>query len=494
MKSLTSCKAWNSLKEHAQAVCSMGFLDIERCRVTQASTDYEVNACGVTLDYSKQRITSEGLLLLLELADSCALHEKINALIRGDIVNTSENRPALHTALRAPDTASLKIDGYDVMHDIVSTRGIIKTISHAVRDKMWCGYSGKAITDVVNIGMGGSDLGAKFCVQALKHFATSGLGFHFISDADPVTFRDTVASLNPETTLFIISSKSFTTEETLYNAQKAKAWIGKGIYSEEHFIAVTACPDKAKALSIKTILPIWDWVGGRYSSCSAMNLITAIAIGYDAFECFLQGAHAMDIHFHSTPFDINLPVLSGLMGVWNNNFLEAHTLLMLTYAQRLKYLVGYVQQLDMESNGKSVDKDHQFVQYATGPIIWGGDGNQAQHSYYQLLCQGTHKIATEFISVRQHQNPLITQFCEAKQEVLSKGMGLKKGMQTYIRGGIPVMHIQLEQCSPYELGALISFYEHKVYTQSVIWNINAFDQPGVEVSKKQVNYDASEVT
>jgi glucose-6-phosphate isomerase len=479
---LTECDAWKALHEHAQLFHALTANDLEQL-VSDREVRFKRDACGIELDFSKQRVTRETLALLFTLADTCQLKEKIDALMRGDIVNTSENRPALHTALRAPDTASFWLGGRDVMRDIVSTRQKMQVISDQIRNGSWVGYSGKPMIDIVNIGIGGSDLGAKFCVDALGHLVLKTLRFHFISDADPDAFKDTVATLSPETTLFIISSKSFMTEETLYNAQQAKAWVGEADYLKYHFIAITASFEKARAFGMQEILPVWDWVGGRYSSCSAVNLITAIAIGYEEFDKFLVGAHDMDMHFKNASFECNLPVLSALLGIWNNNFLKAHTLLMLTYAHCLKHLVHYIQQLDMESNGKSIDKENQRVEYVTGPIIWGGVGNRVQHSYYQLLCQGTHEIATEFVSVGSFQGQLIDRFCEAKQHVLSKGVGLKGEMQRYIRGGVPVMHLQLQQCSPHDLGALISFYEHKVYTQSVIWNINAFDQPGVERAK-----------
>jgi glucose-6-phosphate isomerase len=480
---LTSCDAWKALGEHAKVIRLLNPRDLEHFRSEHDVNQFKRNVCGITLDYSKQSITQETLSLLFDLARTCDLKEKIDALMRGDHVNTSENRPALHTALRAPDTASLWVNGRDVALDICATRKRMQVISDQVRHGAWVGYSGRPVIDIVNIGIGGSDLGAKFCVDALGHVVLKTLRFHFISDADPDAFKNTVATLNPETTLFIISSKSFMTEETLYNAQQAKAWIGKSAYFKYHFIAITASFEKARAFGIQEILPVWDWVGGRYSSCSAVNLITAIAIGFEGFNKFLAGAHDMDMHFKNTSFECNLPVLSALLGIWNNNFLGAHTLLMLTYAHGLKYLVHYVQQLDMESNGKSLDKENKRVDYVTGPIIWGGGGNRAQHSYYQLLCQGTHEIAVEFVSVRTLQGHLIDTFCKSKQHVLSKGVGLEEEMQNHIRGGVPVMYLQLQQCVPYELGALISFYEHRTYVQSIIWNINAFDQPGVERTK-----------
>jgi glucose-6-phosphate isomerase len=410
--------------------------------------------------------------------------EKINALLQGEIVNYSENKPALHSALRVQQTDPIHVNGHNIIPAVLQTRTKMQEISEAIRQSAWTGFSGKPIRDIVNIGIGGSDLGPRFYLYALKNYVTPNLKFHFISDSDPQAFSDTVASLNPETTLFIISSKSFTTKETIYNAGKAFLWLGNLQNRQQQVIAITAYPERAQAHGIHHILPIWDWVGGRFSACSAINLITAIAIGFEQFSQLLMGANHMDNHFRETDFKSNLPVLLALIGIWNNNFLGIHNLLILTYSRRLDFFVNYIQQLDMESNGKSIDNQGNAVNYATVPIIWGGPGNQAQHSYYQLLCQGTHKIAADFITLSNFQSELINAFCRDKQHVLVHGVVEPNNPSGFIPGNVPLNHIELTDCSPYSIGALTALYEHKTYTQSVIWNINAFDQPAIESAKR----------
>lgn len=476
-------KIWNELETHAQSISTYALKDLYQSAPSRDIT-FKKSACGIELDFSKQRITPETLALLFDLANASQLKEKIDALMSGKKVNTSENKPALHTALRVPRYEPLWVDGNDIMVDVFKTRHQMEVIADKVRSKSWLGFSNTPITDVVNIGIGGSDLGARLCVSALADDVTQDLNFHFISDADPDSFNNAVVSLNPATTLFIVSSKSFTTKETLFNAKKAMAWMSDAGRFEHHFIAITACIDKAHAFGIQTVLPIWDWVGGRYSACSAVNLITMLAIGPDKFKEFLSGAYAMDMHFKHTPFEENLPVLAALLGVWNNNFMGIHTLLMLVYSGRLEQLVPYVQQLDMESNGKRVDKNNHAVPYATGPIIWGGHGNRAQHSYYQWLCQGTHRVAIDFISLITSDGCMVNEFCHSKQNVLVHGMNPEHDISKQILGETPLNHFRLEKCSPYIMGALISLYEHKIYTQGVIWNINSFDQPGVESAKQ----------
>ncbi|HEN5512449.1 TPA: glucose-6-phosphate isomerase, partial [Legionella pneumophila] len=292
-----------------------------------------------------------------------------------------------------------------------------------------------------------------------------------------------IAKINPQTTLFIVSSKSFTTKETLLNARKAFALYEDTASIDQHFIAVTAHPERAYQMGIKTVLPIWDWVGGRFSFCSAVNLITAIAIGYEQFVELLAGAHDIDTHVQFTDFKNNIPVLMALIGIWNNNFLNIHNLLILTYSKKLEYFVPYVQQLDMESNGKSIDVNGRMVDYATGPIVWGGLGNQAQHSYFQLLCQGTHRCVGDFITLKTNDEHEINSMCHYKMKVLSEGIQTIENPYGYIPGNMPMNHLILSDCSPYTLGALVALYEHKIFVQSVIWNINPFDQPGIESAK-----------
>ncbi len=472
-------KLLKTLSDHAISSC---------LRIPQIADKQQfiASVCNISLNYTNQHITTETLALLFTLAEQCGLRDKINALMTGGIVNPSENKPALHTALRAPNDTAVWVDGQDVMTEIIATRTKMKFIVEQIREKRWLGFSGKPITDIVNIGVGGSDLGPRFCLTALVEFTSPDFNYHFISDADPTSFNQVIAKLKPETTLFIISSKSFTTPETLYNAKKAIAWIDNPQHVEKHFIAVTANPQKANQFGINNVLPIWSWVGGRYSSCSAINLITAIAIGFEQFNRMLAGANSMDTHFLNSEFSCNLPVLLALIGVWNNNFLNIHNLLLLTYARQLELFLPHIQQLDMESNGKSIDNQGKSVNYATGPIIWGGLGNQAQHSYYQLLCQGTHKVTIDFITLDTFKNEIINDICGTKMKVLSYGVNHQENPNGFIPGNIPLNHIGIQDASPFTIGALIALYEHKIFTQSVIWDINPFDQPGVESTKRSI--------
>lgn len=480
MKPMTKLELWESLATHAHSVEKDDSLNNAHQKQSAIAS-----ACNISLDYSNQCINHETLDLLFALANAAGLQEKIHALMRGDKVNLSENRPALHTALRASGDTPVWVDGVNVMSDVIEARNAIQQISSQIRNKQWLGFTGKPIINIVNIGIGGSDLGPRFCLNAFAELTSPDLNFYFISDVDPNGFKQAVATLLPEETLFIIASKSFTTQETLYNAKKAILWIGDEQRFAKHCIAVTANIEKAHQFGIQTILPIWDWVGGRYSLCSAINLITAIACGFDAFSEILAGANSMDLHFHNTEFKNNLPVISALLGVWNNNFLHRQSLLILTYAQQLKQFVPYIQQLDMESNGKGIDNQGNKVNHSTGPLIWGGLGNQAQHSYYQLLCQGTHKVTADFITVNTFDGQLINEMCADKIRVLTSGVKSEENPNGYISGNLPLNHIRINDCSPFTLGALISLYEHKIFAQSVIWNINPFDQPGVESAKRR---------
>lgn len=479
MKPLTKRMVWDTLKTHANSIqipLNQQFPD----NILGATA----SACGINIDYSHQRITPQTLDQLFKLCTESNLRDKIHALMRGDKVNFSQNRPALHTALRASGTTPIWVDGKDIMPDIIETRIAMQDIVEKIRNGEWLGFSGKPITDVVNIGIGGSDLGPRFCLKAFEEITTPDLNFHFISDIDPTNFKHTVASLQRETTLFIIASKSFTTQETLYNAKKALAWIGDQQHVAQHCIAVTANTRLAKSLGISTILPIWDWVGGRFSLCSAINLITAIAIGFEAFSQMLDGSSSMDKHFIESDFSENLPILLAVLGIWNNNFLNKQSLLILTYSRQLEQFVPYIQQLDMESNGKGLTNQGELVNHSTGPLIWGGLGNQAQHSYYQLLCQGTHSVAADFITMNTFDGELINDMCLAKIKILTAGVNELENPTGYIAGNLPLNHIRIKDCSPFSVGALISLYEHKIFVQSVIWDINPFDQPGVDSAKR----------
>lgn len=482
MKLFTQLKSFELLKRQAELT---GLASGENyIRNTDArSQQYSLQTNNIRLDFSNQQIDENIFELLINLAKERNLKEQIDALMRGDKVNQSEQRPALHTALRSMNNDSIFVDGIDIVPDILATREKMRTISNKIRTGLWLGYTGKPITSIVNIGIGGSDLGPRFCINALQEFCCRELSYHFISDMDPNSFENAVTNLDPETTLFIISSKSFTTQETLYNAKKAFAWIGQPGHYDKHFIAVTAHKSKANTFGIENVLPIWDWVGGRYSLCSAINLITCIATGYERFSELLAGANSMDRHFHHNELHENIPVVMALAGLWNINFLNIPSLLMLVYARQLEQLIPFIQQMDMESNGKSVDMQGQRVNYSTGPIVWGGPGNQAQHSYYQLLCQGTHKIAADFISTNAFENEAINSFCKAKAQILSQGVP-ERDLDAFIAGGMPINHISLSSCSPFCIGELIALYEHKIFIQGALWNINSFDQPGVESAKR----------
>jgi len=478
----TQFTSWLELQKQANSIRFLSVPELQKLNQAE-KIPYKKKVDCITLDFSRQRINDAILDLLVELANECKLEEKIHSLMQGGKVNISENKAALHTSLRDLDNKPVLVDGLNIMTEVTDTREKIKLISESVRTKKWLGYTGKPITDIVNIGIGGSDLGPRLCINALVPYSSSEFKYHFISDADSESFNNVLKYIDPQTTLFIISSKSFTTKETLLNAYKAFELYSSAPSWEQHFIAVTAHPGRARQMGIKTILPIWEWVGGRYSLCSSINLITAIAIGYEQFLQLMAGAHMIDKHTLETPFKNNISVLLALLGIWNNNFLNIHNLLILTYSKHLEYFVPYAQQLDMESNGKSTDLNGKAVNYATGPIVWGGLGNQAQHSYLQLLCQGTHHCAADFITLQTNNNQIINTMCDYKIKVLSDGVESNDNPYGYIPGKMPLNHISLSDGSPFSLGALIALYEHKVFIQSVIWNINPFDQPGVESAK-----------
>lgn len=482
MMQFTELKSWIALKEQANQLKYHLAHDWQE-DITNAAFAKVINHSKIKLDFSNQKIDDNVINLLIKLAEESDLKNKIDALIQGMDVNHSENKPALHTALRAREDIKIFVDGKNIIQDVFKVRNQIKTISDSIRKGQWLGFRKTPIKDIVNIGIGGSDLGPRFCIKALDKYSQSDLGYHFVSDIDPSSFLDATANLNPETTLFIVSSKSFTTKETMENMKKAVEWIGHENVGN-HFIAVTANISKAKSFGFTTILPIWDWVGGRFSLCSAINLITAIAIGYENFSKMLAGAHSMDKHFQESDFVNNLPVLLALIGIWNNNFINTHNLLLLIYSQKLRDFVPYVQQLDMESNGKSIDREGRVVNYSTGPIVWGGLGNQVQHSYLQLLYQGTHKLTTDFITVDSLNHHIINKMCVDKMRVLSQGTGKVLESNNFIPGNMNFNHIQLTDLSPETIGELVALYEHKIYVQSVIWNINPFDQPGVDAAKK----------
>ncbi len=451
-----------------------------------SSRPHIFHSSHLTVDTTYQHVSDEDLNLLFQLAEARSLHNKIEDLFLGQPVNTSQNKPALHTSLRETPSANIKVNGLNIATQVEAAKQQIKQVAEDVRNGRWLGRSGHTIKHIVNIGIGGSDLGVKFCLSALSSFASTKLSYHFVSDINPNSFEKSVHTLSPESTLFIVASKSFTTQETLINWKKAVEWMGGPEKAQNHFIAVTANTHLAKRLGFSHVLPIWDWIGGRFSFFSAINLLSAIALGYENFEKLLKGARTMDKHFRETPFEANLPVLLALLGVWNINFLAKNSHLLLVYANELKLLVPFIQQLDMESCGKSCDRAGNPIQYQTGPVVWGGLGNHAQHSFYQHLCQGTHSLAADFITVASHQDEPINQMAESKIRTLSKGMKVPNNPNSSIRGQLPINHIQLNAITPEAIGELVALYEHKTYVQSVLWNINAFDQPGVESAKSNL--------
>ena len=463
---LTQRTTWKQLEEHAQSLQY-------RAHHPQPGV---IKTDAILLDYSHQALDATAIHLLTELAQECQVQDWVAKLMKGDAVN--HHTPALHTALRDFDSSVLQIDQTNIRQEIRAVQDEMSHISEKIRAGTWLGRTGQPIKNVVNLGIGGSMLGPQFCINALSDYCTNSLKFHFISDFDSAACERVLRQLEPETTLFIVSSKSFTTTETVWNAQKVLEWGGYETYSSQHFIAITANMEKAAALGFQHILPIWSWIGGRFSVCSAINLITCIAIGYEQFVCFLRGAAAMDTHFRTVDIPNNLPMMLALLGIWNNNNLKMHNLLILTYAQSLEWFVPYLQQLEMESNGKSLDKHGCEVNYTTVPIIWGGSGNQAQHSYFQMLSQGTHRLSADLISIASLDNRVIEQHKEA--------LCWDERVGNHLSRYTPCNHIQLADNSPYSIGSLIALYEHKVFVQAVLWNLNPFDQPGVERMKERM--------
>ena len=478
---------------------------------------FSAAACDIYMDFSKQAIDDESLLKLIQLADACELSQKIKALLAGEKVNDTEQRAALHTALRLPKGESLIVDGVDVGQQVHDSLDKCEALVHRIRSGIWRGYSGKAIRDVVNIGVGGSDLGPLMATTALSEWADTDIHAHFVSNMDGTQLESLLKKLNPQTTLFIISSKSFGTVDTLSNAKTALSWLlaayaHKPTILRRHFIGISTRPDKMSDWGIypDNQLLLWDWVGGRFSMWSAIGLAIAVRIGMANFRALLAGAHEMDRHFVQADFDKNLPVLLGLIGVWNATFLGINAHTVLPYDGRLSHFPNYLTQLEMESNGKSVKRTGESVNYRTCPILWGDIGSNAQHAFYQLLHQGTQRVSCDFITpihryndtqivnnslVYQHKLSLAN--CLAQSQVLAFGnAALPHGVANVAddlakfkkyRGNQPSTTLLLGDLNPKTLGALIALYEHKVYVMSVLWQINPFDQWGVEVGKVMAN-------
>ncbi|HAC69255.1 MAG TPA: glucose-6-phosphate isomerase [Pseudomonas sp.] len=510
---VTQLASWKALQEHRKAMQNFRMRDAFAAD-PQRFTQFSLNTSGLFLDYSKNLITEQTRELLVNLAREAGLEGAIRTLFDGAYVNSSEHRPALHTALRRPVGDSVEIDGQDIMPEVHRVLNQMTALVTRIHNGLWRGYTEKPITDVVNIGIGGSFLGPQLVSEALVPFTQRGVRCHYLANIDGSEFREVTSKLAADTTLFIVSSKSFGTLETLKNAQAARAWcLAQGCPEPElhkHFIAVSSNVKMAVEFGIaeENIFPMWDWVGGRYSLWSAIGLPIALAIGMSNFKDLLAGAYAMDQHFTSAPFEENMPVLLGLLGVWYGNFWGATSHAILPYDHHLRNFVKHLQQLDMESNGKSVRQDGSPVSMETGPVIWGGVGCNGQHAYHQLLHQGTQLIPGDFIvpvvshnPVADHQQWLYANCLsqsqalmlgktreEAEEELREKGMGeaeiAKLAPHKVIPGNRPSNTLVLERISPRRLGALVALYEHKVFVQSVIWGINCFDQWGVELGKE----------
>ena len=470
---------------------------------------FALEAVGVYLDYSKNRVTDETLRLLLELAASSGLRERIDAMFSGEKINVTERRAVLHVALRAPRDQSIIVDGENVVPEVHAVLDKMADFSNRIRSGKWTGYTGKRIRNIVNIGIGGSDLGPSMAYDALKYYSDRNLTMRFVSSIDGNEFVEATRDLDPAETLFVVSSKTFTTLETLTNARSARQWCVRALGSEQavakHFVAVSTNAAEVAKFGIDTanMFEFWDWVGGRYSYDSAIGLSLMIAIGPDHFRDMLAGFHEMDEHFRTAPFERNLPVLLGLLGIWYNNFFGAQTVAVLPYDHYLGRFSAYLQQLDMESDGKHVDLQGRQVDYQTGPIIWGQPGTNGQHAFYQLIHQGTKLIPCDFIGFNQALNPLgrhhdllmanlfaqteALAFGKTAGEVAADGVPSYQVPHRTFEGNRPTNTILAERLTPETLGKLIALYEHKVFVQGTIWNINSFDQWGVELGKVLAN-------
>ncbi|AOE87453.1 glucose-6-phosphate isomerase [Pseudomonas sp. TCU-HL1] len=510
---VTQLPSWTALHQHRQDLAGFSLREAF-AEDSERFKQFSLSASGLLLDFSKNLIRTDTLALLVKLAEEAQLGDAIKAMFRGDVINTSERRPALHTALRRPIGDKVKVDGIDVMPEVHRVLHQMTELVGYVHNGLWRGYTEKPITDVVNIGIGGSFLGPQLVSEALLPFAQKGVRCHYLANIDGSEFRELACRLNAETTLFIVSSKSFGTLETLKNAQAARAWyLAQGGSEEElyrHFIAVSSNKEAAVAFGIReeNIFPMWDWVGGRYSLWSAIGLPIAMSIGISNFKELLSGAYSMDQHFQSTPFDRNIPVVLGLLGVWYGDFWGARSHAILPYDYYLRNFTDHLQQLDMESNGKSVRQDGAPLSAGTGPVIWGGVGCNGQHAYHQLLHQGTQLIPADFIVPVSSYNPVADHHqwlfanclsqsqalmlgksrAEAEAELRAKGLPEEEVQRLVphkmVPGNRPSNTLVMERISPRRLGALIAMYEHKVYVQSVLWGINAFDQWGVELGKE----------
>jgi len=505
MLPLTARPSWKLLKAHQEKI---GELHLRRLFADDPTRGERLTAeaVGIYLDYSKNRVTDETLALLRGLAEESGLRERIDAMFRGDKINQTENRAVLHVALRAPRSTSIVVDGKDVVPEVHAVLAAMADFANRVRSGAWRGHTGKRIRNVVNIGIGGSDLGPVMAYEALKSYSDRAMTFRFVSNVDGTDLVEATRDLDPAETLFIASSKTFTTLETMTNAESARQWLLEGLGGDakavtKHFVAVSTNAQKVSEFGIDTanMFGFWDWVGGRYSMDSAIGLSTMLAVGPENFRALLDGFHKMDEHFRTAPFERNLPVLLGLLTVWYSDFFGAETVAVLPYEQYLKRFPAYLQQLTMESNGKHVTLDGAEVTYPTGPIYWGEPGTNGQHSFYQLIHQGTRLIPCDFIAFAQALNPLGRQhdmllanvfaqtealaFGKTREQVKAEGTPDSLVPHREFRGNRPSNTIFAERLTPETLGKLVALYEHSVFTQGVIWGIDSFDQWGVELGK-----------
>lgn len=524
MSQLTNSPAWQALARHQETMTAVHMRDLF-AQDSQRFAKFSLQLDDILFDYSKNRITEETLRLLFDLARQARLASMIEAMFSGQKINVTEERAVLHVALRNRSNRPILVDGQDVMPMVNAVLAKMRAFSEAVRSGSWPGYTNKAMTDVVNVGIGGSDLGPKMVTTALQPYGRSDLRVHFVSNVDSTDLVETLKPLNPETTLFLIASKTFTTQETMSNAHSARNWLLNAADGDEtavakHFVALSTNGDKVAAFGIDTanMFEFWDWVGGRYSLWSAIGLSIALAIGMDNFEALLNGAHKVDEHFRTAPFEQNIPVIMGLLGIWYNNFWDAQSHAILPYDQYLLHFPAYFQQGDMESNGKSVTRSGAPADVNTGPIIWGQPGTNGQHAFYQLIHQGTRLIPCDFLAAAQSHNPLgqhhpilISNFLaqtealmrgrtpeEARAELVAQGyssdqLELLTAAKTFA-GNKPTNSIFYRKLTPETLGMLIALYEHKIFTQGVIWQINSFDQMGVELGKQLAKVILPELT
>ncbi len=513
MARCTQLPAWQVLQEHQWEIARQHMRDLFSADPNRFER-YSIRLDDLLFDYSKNRITDKTLGLLFDLARQAGLQEKIAAMFRGDRINNTEKRAVLHTALRNRSNRPVLVDGVDVMPGVNRVLHQMRLFSEAIRSHEWRGYTGKPISNVVHIGIGGSDLGPKMVVKALTPYCRPELRVHFVSNVDEADLVETIKNLDRETTLFIVASKTFTTQETMTNALSAREWFMAGVESKDaiakHFVAVSTNAEKVEAFGIdtKNMFEFWDWVGGRYSLWSAIGLPIAVAVGMDNFELLLAGAHKVDEHFRTEPLERNIPVLMGLVGIWYNNFFGAQTQAILPYDQYLDFLADHLQQADMESNGKSVDVEGKRLDYDTGPVIFGQAGTNGQHAFYQLIHQGSKLVPCDFLAAAQshhhlggHHEALLSNFIaqtealmrgktteEARAELVAEGVQEEcldmLAMAKTFPGNKPSNSFLYQSLNPETLGALIALYEHKVFVQGAIWNINSFDQMGVELGKQ----------